>query len=98
MGQKVHPKGFRLGFTQRHLSCWYASPKEYSDYVVKAIWFNTASRDTNKTGTATTDLFLYNMRFYHDMHASANSGSNGNGWLRTAWRTLGNRDKPFVTE
>ena len=35
MGQKVHPKGFRLGFTQRHLSCWYASPKEYSDYVVK---------------------------------------------------------------
>nr|YP_009646505.1 ribosomal protein S3 [Chloropicon maureeniae]QBX98222.1 ribosomal protein S3 [Chloropicon maureeniae] len=35
MGQKVHPLGFRLGFTQRHSSHWYASPKEYSEYVIQ---------------------------------------------------------------
>ena len=35
MGQKVHPLGFRLGFTQDHLSHWYASPKEYSKYVIE---------------------------------------------------------------
>lgn len=29
MGQKVHPVGFRLGYTKEHLSCWYADPKEY---------------------------------------------------------------------
>ena len=35
MGQKVHPKGFRLGFTQEHLSNWYASPKDYAKYVIQ---------------------------------------------------------------
>ena len=35
MGQKVHPKGFRLGFTQDHLSNWYASPKDYAQYVIQ---------------------------------------------------------------
>ena len=35
MGQKVHPKGFRLGFTQDHLSNWYASPKDYAKYVIQ---------------------------------------------------------------
>ena len=35
MGQKVHPNGFRLGFTQDHLSNWYASPKDYAKYVIQ---------------------------------------------------------------
>ncbi len=66
-----------------------------SNYVVKALWFNTAVKDGNYVNDATTSLYLYNMRFYHDMHA----GNNGkNGWLRTAWRSLGNRANPFVTE
>ena len=69
-----------------------------SDYIVKALWFNTATKDGSYTGDATTNLYLYNMRFYHDMHANDNNGSSGNGWLRTAWRTLGDRNKPFVTE
>lgn len=35
MGQKVHPKGFRLGFTQDHLSNWYAAPKDYAKNVIQ---------------------------------------------------------------
>lgn len=33
MGQKVHPLGFRLGRTQKHLSNWYAVRKNYSKYL-----------------------------------------------------------------
>ena len=29
MGQKIHPIGFRLGYTKEHQSCWYASGKQY---------------------------------------------------------------------
>ena len=34
MGQKVHPKGLRLGIVKKHTSVWYA---EGSDYVEKLI-------------------------------------------------------------
>lgn len=30
MGQKTHPKAFRLGITQEHLSTWYATKANYS--------------------------------------------------------------------
>lgn len=75
----------------------HAFKSAFSDpsYVVKALWFNTASKDGSWAGNATTDLFIYNMRFYHDMHSSSNSG---NRWLRNGWRTLGNRDKVMITE
>jgi len=33
MGQKVHPKGFRLGKIFKHQSCWYKDSKSYSDFV-----------------------------------------------------------------
>jgi small subunit ribosomal protein S3 len=34
MGQKVHPVGYRLGKSSaKHLSVWYKSNKEYSDFV-----------------------------------------------------------------
>lgn len=33
MGQKVHPVGFRLGYTKEHLSCWYADKKHYPDLL-----------------------------------------------------------------
>jgi len=62
-------------------------------YVVKALWFNCVTN--GGTGDATTEVFLYNMRFYHDMHASANSG---NRWLRNGWRTLDNRGRIMITE
>ena len=29
MGQKIHPIGFRLGYTKEHLSRWYADSKRY---------------------------------------------------------------------
>ena len=37
MGQKVHPTGIRLGIVKKHTSTWYASPKNYSDYLVTDI-------------------------------------------------------------
>lgn len=35
MGQKTHPKGFRLGITQYWDSQWYAPPKYYGDLVLE---------------------------------------------------------------
>ena len=35
MGQKVHPKGFRLGIIQTWDSQWFAPPKYYSDLVLE---------------------------------------------------------------
>lgn len=41
MGQKTHPKGFRLVTTQKHLSEWYSDKKNYStlmeeDYFIRS--------------------------------------------------------------
>ncbi|NJL01201.1 MAG: 30S ribosomal protein S3 [Spirulinaceae cyanobacterium SM2_1_0] len=33
MGQKIHPTGFRLGFTKEHRSCWYADKKRYPELL-----------------------------------------------------------------
>jgi len=33
MGQKTHPLGFRLGFTQDHKSTWYANFSEYGNIL-----------------------------------------------------------------
>lgn len=35
MGQKVHPYGFRLGITQDWESKWFASKKNYSEFVLE---------------------------------------------------------------
>lgn len=37
MGQKVHPTGIRLGIVKKHSSTWYASPKNFGDYLLKDI-------------------------------------------------------------
>ncbi|HMA68792.1 MAG TPA: 30S ribosomal protein S3 [Candidatus Mcinerneyibacterium sp.] len=36
MGQKVHPNGFRLGYTKDWVSKWY-SDKHYSEYLIEDI-------------------------------------------------------------
>nr|QUE29211.1 ribosomal protein S3 [Erythrotrichia welwitschii] len=33
MGQKTHPLGFRIGITQTHRSAWYATSKQYPDFL-----------------------------------------------------------------
>jgi small subunit ribosomal protein S3 len=35
MGQKVHPNGFRVGIIRDWNSKWYASKKDFSDYLVE---------------------------------------------------------------
>ena len=34
MGQKVHPVGIRLGVVKKHNANWYASPKNYAEYLL----------------------------------------------------------------
>jgi small subunit ribosomal protein S3 len=33
VGQKIHPIGFRLGYTKDHQSRWYANPKQYPELL-----------------------------------------------------------------
>ena len=61
-----------------------------NDWTVKAVWFNTAVKDGNYTGVASTELMLFNLRFYHDFQASRNSG---NSWIKPAWRPYADRNK-----
>ena len=37
MGQKVHPTGIRLGYTKDWTSRWYASTKNYPEYLAKDL-------------------------------------------------------------
>ncbi len=37
MGQKTHPKGFRLGITETWDSTWYAEAKDFGDLLVEDI-------------------------------------------------------------
>lgn len=37
MGQKTHPKGFRLGTTETWDSTWYAEPGDFGDFLVEDI-------------------------------------------------------------
>ena len=37
MGQKVHPIGIRLGVIKRHNANWYASPKQYAEFLLKDL-------------------------------------------------------------
>ena len=34
MGQKVNPTGIRLGIVKKHTSTWYASPKNYPEFLL----------------------------------------------------------------
>ena len=64
-----------------------------SDYVVKALWFNTAAKDGSYTGTATTDLWIFNFQLYHEMRGARNVN---NRWLKPAWRSWGDRNKGMI--
>ena len=37
MGQKTHPKGFRLGTTETWDSTWYADKNSYGDYLIEDV-------------------------------------------------------------
>lgn len=41
MGQKVHPKSFRLITTQKHLSNWYSKKKTFSLYLKEDFFIRT---------------------------------------------------------
>lgn len=41
MGQKVHPKSFRLITTQKHLSTWYSTKNNYSKFLEEDYFIRT---------------------------------------------------------
>lgn len=61
------------------------------DWVVKRVWFCICTRQTSKGQSGTCELSIYNMKSYHDMHASQNSG---NRWVKPKMRPFSERDKP----
>ena len=46
MGQKVHPIGIRLGVIKKHNANWYASPKQYSEYLINDLQVRDYLRKT----------------------------------------------------
>lgn len=53
MGQKIHPRGFRLGITKDHRSRWYADRKKYpellqEDRKIREYVQNTLNRNPNQ--------------------------------------------------
>lgn len=45
MGQKVHPLGFRLGYTKKHQSQWFTNPKTYPILVSQDRFLRTVLFD-----------------------------------------------------
>nr|AYO28282.1 ribosomal protein S3 [Synura sphagnicola] len=43
MGQKTHPKGFRLVTTERHLSNWYSNKFQYSNLIEEDFYIREKS-------------------------------------------------------
>ncbi len=56
MGQKVHPIGIRLGVIKRHNANWYASPKNYAEYLLKDIQVRDFLRKKLKTAMVSNIL------------------------------------------
>jgi len=55
VGQKTHPKAFRLGITQKHLSTWYARKKDYSLLLQKDFFIrNSIGKQLEKFLTVST--------------------------------------------
>src|SRR4030065_791373 len=57
MGQKVHPKGFRIGSTFTWVSRWFAGDKEYKHMLLSDITLRKALYEKLKhAGLAQVDL------------------------------------------
>ena len=61
----------------------------YRDWLVDSFWVNLASKDVSKPGTASTDVYIYDLRFYYDSQAGNNRIVN------PAFREWKDRDKPM---
>lgn len=48
MGQKTHPKGFRLVTTEKHLSEWYSSKKNYSKLIEEDFFIRSTTESMFK--------------------------------------------------
>ena len=44
----------------------------YRDWLLCEFWVNLASRDTKKVGTASTNVYIYDLQFYYDSQAGTN--------------------------
>ena len=63
----------------------------YRDWLVDSFWVNLCSKDTSKAGTANTDVYIYNLRFYYDSQAG------NNRIVQPAFRDKDSRDEPMFS-
>ncbi len=71
MGQKTHPKGFRLGVIQTWDSQWYASPKDYADLVVEdRLIRDHIKRKLSNAGIAKLEIWRKAQLIQINIHAA----------------------------
>ena len=56
MGQKTHPKGFRLVTTQKHLSEWYTTKKKYSNLLKEDFFIRSKVEEYFKENLALSKI------------------------------------------
>ncbi len=70
MGQKINPKGFRLGVSSDHTSRWYAD-KMYSDYVAEDIAIRRLlSQGMERAGISRVEIERTRDRVRVDIHTA----------------------------
>jgi small subunit ribosomal protein S3 len=70
MGQKINPKGFRLGISSDHTSRWYAD-KLYSDYVAEDIAIRRLlSKGMERAGISKVEIERTRDRVRVDIHTA----------------------------
>jgi len=66
---------------------WNRDP---DDWCLNSFYINLASRDVSKPGTATTKVYIYNLRFYYDY------GNGNHRIVRSAFRPKSERTKLII--
>ena len=92
MGQKVHPRGFRVGITQKHHSTWFANPSLYKqrveveDFLQKEIFsaFKITKFSRNEDSNIARVEVDYQILLVHDKKKIIKQIENGISiWIHT---------------
>ena len=86
--ERTFPYASGVG-THEFYQCRDTGFDNYRDWLLESFWVNLASRDTSKVGTATTKVYLYDLRFYHDAQCGKNR------MMQPAFRDAAARNEPM---
>lgn len=70
---KGHTYGYKGGVATDEfyrVSNWGSD--NYRDWLLSEFWINLATEDSNKAGSASTNVYIYDLRFYYDSQAGSN--------------------------